>query len=115
MFLAAFTSALSVRAQARQAKTAWLLRLPAATYPHPLHRCEVYAEVTSWTRPGALSSKRLASRPQADRMISRFSPAFCRTLRPGLTRVPFAERVMLVIRRSSIRIRSNRRAKLVEV
>ena len=53
MFLAAFTSACSVKLQARQAKTAWLLRLPAATFPHALQHCEVYAGLTLWTRPGA--------------------------------------------------------------
>ena len=41
---------------------------------------------------------------------SRFSPAFGRTFRPGFSRVPFADRVMFVICRSSTRITSNRRA-----
>src|SRR5262249_60977762 len=114
MFLAAFTSALSVNAQARQAKTAWFLRLPAAICPHALHRCEVYAEITLWTRLGALSSRRLTSKPQPDRMISRFSPALAATLRPGFTGVPFADLAMSWIRRSPPRIIANRRARSVE-
>jgi hypothetical protein len=36
MFLAAFTSALQLYRQAVQAKTAWLLRLSLATWPHEL-------------------------------------------------------------------------------
>jgi hypothetical protein len=107
MFRAAFTSALSAAAQARQAKTAWLLWLPAAIYPHPLHRCEVYAEVTFWIRPGALASRRLTSKPQPDRMISRFSPALAATFRPGWPTVPFADRAVPWIRRSSTRMTSN--------
>jgi hypothetical protein len=34
MFLAAFTSALSAKPQAVQAKTTWLLRFSLATCPH---------------------------------------------------------------------------------
>ena len=41
--------------------------------------------------------------------MPRFSPAFCRTFRPGFSRVPFADRVMFAICRSSTRITSNRR------
>ena len=41
--------------------------------------------------------------------MPRFSPAFGRTLRPGFSRLPVADRVMLPIRRSSTRITSNRR------
>ena len=42
--------------------------------------------------------------------MPRFRPAFWRTFRPGSSRVPRADRVMLPIRRSSTLIRSNRRA-----
>ena len=45
-----------------------------------------------------------------DRRISRFSPAFWRTFRPGSSHVPFAARVMFLIQRSSTLIRSKRRA-----
>ena len=65
-------------------------------------------------RPGALSSSLRASSPQPDRRISRFSPAFCRTFRPGAPAVPLAERVMLLMRRSSTLIMSNRRAMSVD-
>jgi hypothetical protein len=41
MFLAAFTSALSVYRQDRQRKTAWLSRACASTIPHAEQRCEV--------------------------------------------------------------------------
>jgi hypothetical protein len=37
-------------------------------------------------------------------------PAFARTLRPGFSLVPFADRVIFAMRRSSTRITSNRRA-----
>ena len=43
-------------------------------------------------------------------MIPRFSPVLARTFRPGFSRVPLADRVMLPIFRSSMRITSNRRA-----
>ena len=44
----------------------------------------------------------------------RFSPALARTLRPGSSRVPFADRVMAAIFRSSTPITSNRRAMPVD-
>ena len=50
-----------------------------------------------------------------DARMPRFSPAFCRTHRPGLAAVPWADRVMFLIWRSSTLIRSNRRAMAVEV
>ena len=59
---------------------------------------------------GAFSSSRRTSSPQPDRRMPRFSRALARTFRPEFSRVPFAERVMFVICRSSILIRSNRRA-----
>jgi len=94
MFVAAFTSALPVQVQATQAKRAWLLRLFAAMCPHAEHRCDVYAGLIFSTRPGALSSSRRTSRPHPAAAISRFSPAFARTFRPGWSMVPLAERVM---------------------
>ena len=53
--------------------------------------------------------------PTPTARMPRFSPAFARTLRPGFSRVPRADRVMFVIFRSSTRISSNRRARSVEV
>jgi len=100
--------------QATQAKWAWLLRLSAAMCPHAEHRWLVYAGLIFSIRLGALSSRRLASRPQPDAAISRFSPALARMFRPGASVVPLAERVMLAMRRSSTRITSNRRARSVE-
>jgi hypothetical protein len=85
MFLAAFTSALQA-------------------YPQAVHH-----------RPGALSSRRRTSSPHPDRLISRLSPALAATFLPGLAAVPLAERVMCAMFRSSTRITSNRRARLVEV
>ena len=55
------------------------------------------------------------SRPHPLPRMPRFSPAFCRTLRPGSSAVPRAERVMFLIFRSSTRITSKRRARSVEV
>ena len=43
-------------------------------------------------------------------MISRLSPDLARTFRPGFCAVPLADRVMLLIFRSSTRITSNLRA-----
>jgi hypothetical protein len=83
--------------------------------PAPEQRWLVYAGLTFSTRPGALSLRRRTSRPHPDRMISRFSPAFCRTFRPGSVAVPLADRVMHPILRSSTRITSNRHARLVLV
>ena len=68
------------------------------------------AGLTFSTRPGAFCSSRRTSSPHPDPRILPFSPAFCRTFRPGFSRVPFADRVMFVICRSSTRITSNRRA-----
>src|SRR5262249_1474284 len=110
MFLAAFTSALQANPQAVQAKTAWLSRFSPATRPHAEQRWLVYAGLIFSTRPGAFSSRRLTKNPQLEARISRFSPAFCRTFRPGSATVPFAERVMSRTLRSSPRITSNRRA-----
>ena len=49
-----------------------------------------------------------ARAPHPDPRIPRFSPALARTFRPGLSRVPLADRVMFPICRSSTRITSNR-------
>src|SRR5690242_12115131 len=113
MFIAAFTSALQAKPQAVHTKRAWLSRDFASTCPHALQRCEVNAGLIFSTRPGALSSSRRARRPQLDRMISRLSPDFCRTFRPGAPAVPLAERVMLVTSRFSTLTISNRRARPV--
>ena len=43
------------------------------------------------TRPGALCSSRRTSRPQPDRRMPRFSPAFSRTFRAGVTPGAFRE------------------------
>jgi hypothetical protein len=110
MFLAAFTSALQAKPQAVHVKHAWLSRDFLSTCPHAEQRWLVKCGLIFSTRPGAFSSRRRTSRPQPDRMISRLSPVLARTLRPGLSRVPFADRIMLPIWRSSTRIRSNRRA-----
>ena len=56
----------------------------------------------------------LTSKPQPDRMISRFSPALAATFRPGWPTVPFADRAVPWIRRSSTRMTSNQRARSVE-
>ena len=72
------------------------------------------AGLTFSTRPGALSSSRRTSSPHPDPRIPRFSPALARTFRPGFSRVPFADRVMFPIFRSSTRITSNRRAMPVD-
>ena len=48
----------------------------------PEQRWLVNAGYIFSTRPGALSSRRRTSSPQPDRMISRLSPAFCRTFLP---------------------------------
>ena len=110
MFLAAFTSAWPAKPQAVHRNTAWLSRESRSTRPHAEHRWLVNAGLTFSTGPGALSSSRRTSSPHPERSISWFSPALARTLRPGFSRVPFADRVMLPICRSSTRIRSNRRA-----
>ena len=113
MFLAAFTSAWPAKPQAVQAKRAWLSRDFASTCPHAEHRWLVYAGLIFSTRPGAFSCSRCTSNPQHDRRISRFSPAFWPTLRPGLPAVPLAERVMPFMFRSSTQITSNLRARSV--
>jgi hypothetical protein len=114
MFLAAFTSAWQANPQAVHTKRAWLSRDSASTCPHAEHRWLVNAGLIFSTRPGALSSSRRASSPQPDRIIARFSPAFCRTFWPGAPVVPLAERVMFLMHRSSTLIMSNLRAMLVE-
>jgi hypothetical protein len=88
MFRAAFTSALSAKPQAVHTKGAWLWRDFASTCPHAEQRWLVNAGFIFSTRPGALSSSRRTSRPQPDRMISRFSPAFWRMLLPGVAGRP---------------------------
>jgi len=70
----------------------WLSRDSGSRCPQPEQICDVYAAGTFSTRPGALSASRRASRPQPDRRISRLSPAFARTFRPGLPCVRLAER-----------------------
>jgi hypothetical protein len=65
--------------------------------PHAEHRWLVNAGLTFSTRPGAFSCRRRTISPHPDRKISRFSPAFCRTPRPGSSTVPLAERVMFLI------------------
>jgi len=53
MFLAAFTSAFSLKLQAVQWKMAWLLRDSRSTTPHAEHRWLVNAGSTRSTLPGA--------------------------------------------------------------
>src|SRR5271169_3834749 len=115
MLMAAFTSAWQVKPQAVHRKTAWLSRESRSTCPHAEHRWLVNAGPTFSTRPGALSCSRRTSSPQPEPRMPRFSPALARTLRPGFSRVPFADRVILPICRSSTRITSNRRAMSVLV
>ena len=115
MLRAAFTSALPAYPQAAHRNRAWLSRDLPSTCPHAEHRWLVYAAGTLSTRPGALSSSRRTSSPQPDREIPRFSPVLARTLRPGRSTVPFADRVMFLMLRSSTRITSNRRAMPVDV
>ena len=115
MFLAAFTSALQVYLQAVHRKTAWLSRDFPSTCPHAEQRWLVWCGLIFSTLPGALFSRRPTSRPHPDRMMLRFSPLLARTFRPGLSLVPFAERVMLLIFKSSTLITSNRRARSVLV
>ena len=69
MLIAAFTSALQANPQATHWWRAWLSRLSSATCPHALQRCDVYADGTFSTRPGAFSSSRVASLPQAERLM----------------------------------------------
>ena len=114
MLTAAFTSAWQAKPQAVHTNRAWLSRDFASTCPHAEHRWLVNAGLTFSTRPGAFSSSRRTSSPHPDRKIPRFSPALARTLRPGSSRVPFADWVIFLIRRSSTRIRSNRRAMSVD-
>src|ERR1700692_3486553 len=97
MLRAAFTSALQAKLQAVHGNAAWLSRFSLATCPHALQRCDVYAAGTFSTRPGALSSSLEASSPQPDLPMPRFRPVFWATFRPGVSLVPLAERVMLVI------------------
>jgi hypothetical protein len=115
MFLAAFTSALQAYPQAVHRKLAWLSREFRSTCPHAEQRWLVYAGLIFCTRPGALSSRRRTSSPQPLSRMARFSPALARTFEPGPAVVPLADRVMLAIFRSSTRMTSNLRARLVEV
>ena len=64
---------------------------------------------------GRLVLQPRTSRPHPEPRIPRFSPALARTFRPGSPGVPFADRVMFPICRSSTRITSNRRAMSVLV
>ena len=115
MFKAAFTSAWQAKPQAVHRNTAWFSREPRSTCPHAEHRWLVNAGLTFSTRPGALSCSRAhQSSPHPDPRMPRFSPALARTLRPGFSRVPLADRVTFVTFRSSTRIRSNRRARSVD-
>jgi hypothetical protein len=113
MFLAALTSACAWYPQATHRKLGWLSRDSPATCPQALQVCDVYAAATFWRRPDALCSIRSASLPHAEARMARFSPAFCRTLRPGRWRVPVDERVIARTSKSSTQIRSNRRARSV--
>src|SRR5215472_16752190 len=113
MFTAAFTSALPQYPQARHRKTAWLSRASGLRVLHCEHTWLVYAGLTFSTRPAALCSRRVANVDQAELRMARLRPAFCRTFRPGDSAVPLAERVMLRTFRSSMRIRSYRRAIVV--
>jgi len=115
MFLAAFTSAFSVKLQAVHRNTAWLWRDSLAACPHAEQRWLVYADGTRSTLPGALSSSRRTSAPQPFPRMPRFSPALAATFTPGACAVPLAERVIFRILRSSTRMTSNRRARSVEV
>ena len=115
MLRAAFTSVLAWCPQAVHTNSAWLLREFLSTCLQVLQVCDVYAGLIFWTRPGALCSSRVTSWLQPAARMPRFSPAFWRTLRPGLAVVPRAERVMLLTRRSSTLITSNERARVVDV
>src|SRR5690348_15611971 len=101
MLMLALMSALQVKPQATQQNPAWLSRESLLTHPQALHRRLVYAALTISTRPGALSCVRLTRRPQPWAKIARFSPDLAATFVPGLPAVPLAERVMVLIRRSS--------------
>src|SRR5690242_10105394 len=109
MFLAAFTSAWQAYPQAVHTNRACLSRDLASTCPHAEHRWLVNAALTFSTRPGAFSCRRRTSRPHPDRRMPQFSPAFCRTRRPGFCTVPFADRVMFMIWRSSDELVYDRR------
>src|ERR1035437_5646607 len=115
MFLAAFTSAFALCPQETHTKVAWLLRLWDAMCLQGLQVCDVYAALTSSTRPYAFCSSRATSRPQPDLRMPRLSPAFCATFLPGFCTVPRAERAMPLTLRFSTRITSNLRARSVLV
>jgi hypothetical protein len=114
MLVAAFTSAWQAKPQAVQAKRAWLSRDSESTCPHAEHRWLVKCGLTFSTLPRALSSSRRTNRPHPDRRISRLSPDFWRTLLPGASTLPLAERVMFLIFKSSTQTMSNPRAILVD-
>src|SRR5438046_7606170 len=97
MFRAAFRSALAEYPQDRHRKTAWLSRAFLSTVSHSEQRQLVNAGSSFSNRPAALCSSRAANMPHPEARIARFSPAFCRTLRPGRLTVPLAERVMFVL------------------
>src|ERR1019366_173154 len=115
MFLAAFTSAFALCPQAAHTKLAWLLRLWDAMCLQGLQVCDVYAALTSSTRPGAFCFSRATSRPQPDLRMPRLSPAFAATFLPGFCTLPRAERVIPLTLRFSRRITSNLRARSVLV
>ncbi len=114
MLCAAFTSALHGPApQATHSKTAWLLRFSGATCPQWEHRCDVYAAGTSSSRPRAFCLSLVVSSPHPWRAISRLRPRVCVTLAPGHSRVPRADRVIARTFKSSTRMMSKPRAKVV--
>src|ERR1035437_4469568 len=115
MFLAAFTSAFALCPQETHTKVAWLLRLWDAMCLQGLQVCDVYAALTSSTRPYAFCSNRVTSRPQPDLRMPRLRRAFCATFLPGFCTVPRAERVMPLTLRFSTRMTSNLRARSVLV
>ena len=118
MFLAAFTSACASYPQAPHTKTAWLLRFWGAVCPQWLQRWLVNAGGIATTATGAvaqaaLSSRRRRKAENATEEIARFSPAFCRTLLPGASTVPRAERSMFFTKRSSTQTTSKSRTRAV--
>src|SRR3954447_20399986 len=84
-------------------KSAWFLRDFGSTTVQTLQVSDVYAGFTLSTRPCAFCSNRITNWLQPAARMPRFRPAFARTLRPGFSRVPRAERVMPGTFRSSTR------------
>jgi hypothetical protein len=106
---AACVSACWMCPHARQRKTAWLSRFPAASWPQTRQRRGVYRGSTSITRTpaiAALSFSRRTKMPQHWPRIARFRAAFARTLCPGSATVPRALRTMFPIWRPSTAMRS---------